>query len=109
MKHPCVTASWHKRCRIHSGTCSTLHIYITISVLNTCVYNLTNAHMVAAFLVARDHWGMAPINIQDLVIHYCMVLLMRHYNQRSFDETVCDAIITNGDVKKHQKGAKRLR
>ena len=34
---------------------------------------------------------------------------MRHYDQRPFDETVCDAIIANGGVKKSQKGAKRLR
>ena len=30
------------------------------------------------------------------------MLLTRHYDQRPFDETVCDAIITNGDVKKVQ-------
>ena len=35
--------------------------------------------------------------------HYCMMLLTRHYNQRPFDETVCDAIIANGDVKKPSK------
>ena len=27
------------------------------------------------------------------------MLLTRHYNQRPFDETVCDALIPNGDVK----------
>ena len=27
------------------------------------------------------------------------MLLTRHYNQRPFDETVCDAIIANGGVK----------
>ena len=32
--------------------------------------------------------------------HYCRMLLMRHYDQRPFDETVCDAIIANGGVKK---------
>ena len=31
--------------------------------------------------------------------HYSRLLLTRHYNQRPFDETVCDAIITNGGVK----------
>ena len=30
--------------------------------------------------------------------HYCRMLLTRHYNQRPFDETVCDALITKGDV-----------
>ena len=28
---------------------------------------------------------------------------MRHYNQRPFDETVCDAITANGDVKNVKK------
>ena len=28
---------------------------------------------------------------------------MRHYNQRPFDETVCDALIGNGDVKNPPK------
>ena len=36
-------------------------------------------------------------------MHYCRILLTRHYDQRPFDETVCDAIITNGDVKKPSK------
>ena len=31
------------------------------------------------------------------------MLLTQHYNQRPFDETVCDALIANGDVKNHQK------
>ena len=44
-----------------------------------------------------------------LEFHYCRMLLMRHYDQRPFDKTVCDAIIANGGVKNHQKGAKRLR
>ena len=28
---------------------------------------------------------------------------MRHYNQRPFDETLCDAIITNGGAKNPSK------
>src|SRR3954470_21471384 len=35
--------------------------------------------------------------------HYYRMLLKRHYNQRAFDETACDALITNGDVKKSSK------
>ena len=35
--------------------------------------------------------------------HYCKMLLTRHYDQRPFDETVCDAIIANGGVKNRQK------
>jgi hypothetical protein len=31
------------------------------------------------------------------------MLLTRHYDQRPFDETVCDALITNGDVNKPSK------
>ena len=34
------------------------------------------------------------------------MLLTRHYDQRPFDETVCDAIIANGGVKNHQKRCK---
>ena len=30
--------------------------------------------------------------------HYCRMLLTRHYDQRPFDETVCDAIIANDVV-----------
>ena len=38
--------------------------------------------------------------------YYCRMLLMRHYDQRPFDEIVCDAIIANGGVKKCQKRCK---
>ena len=38
--------------------------------------------------------------------HYCRMLLTRHYDQRPFDETVCDAIIANAGVKNHQKRCK---
>ena len=41
--------------------------------------------------------------------HYCKMLLARHYDQRPFDETVCDAIIANGGVKNRQKCIKHLR
>ena len=34
------------------------------------------------------------------------MLLTRHYDQRPIDETVCDAIIANGGVKKRQKRCK---
>ena len=36
-------------------------------------------------------------------IHYCKMLLTQHYDQRPFDETVCDAIIANGGVKNVKK------
>ena len=35
--------------------------------------------------------------------HYCRMLLTRHYNQRPFDETACDALIVHCDVKKPSK------
>ena len=36
-------------------------------------------------------------------IHYCRMLLTRHYDPRPFDKTVCDAIIANGGVKNPSK------
>ena len=36
-------------------------------------------------------------------IHYCRMLLTRHYDQRPVHEIVCDALIANGDVKKPSK------
>jgi hypothetical protein len=42
----------------------------------------------------RSAWSLS------LASHYCRMLLTRHYNQRPFDETVCDALIANGGVKK---------
>lgn len=30
--------------------------------------------------------------------HYCRMLLTRHFNQRPFEETMCHALIANGDV-----------
>ena len=38
-------------------------------------------------------------HLDNLRGHYRM-LLTRHYDQRPFDETVCNALITDGDVKK---------
>ena len=45
-------------------------------------------------------------NLRIIIIHYCMMLLTGHYDQRPFDETVCDAIIANGVVKNSQKRCK---
>ena len=36
------------------------------------------------------------------------MLLTRHYDQRPFDETVCDAIIANGGVKKTSKKVQNI-
>ena len=36
-------------------------------------------------------------------MHYCRMVQTRHYDQRPFDETVCDAIIANGGVKNIKK------
>ena len=38
--------------------------------------------------------------------HHYRMLLTRHYDQRPFDETMCDAIIANGCVKKPSKRCK---
>ena len=40
------------------------------------------------------------------LIHYCRMLLTRHYDQRPFDETMCDALIANDGVKKTSKRCK---
>ena len=45
----------------------------------------------------------AGAGTRNITHHYYRMLLMRHYDQRPFDETVCDAIITNGGVKKCKK------
>ena len=36
------------------------------------------------------------------------MLLTRHYDQRPFDETVCDAIIANGGVKNPSKNVQNV-
>ena len=38
--------------------------------------------------------------------HYYRILLTRHYDERPFAETVCDAIIANSGVKTRQKRCK---
>ena len=40
--------------------------------------------------------------------HYCRKLLTRHYDQRPFDETVCDALISNGGVKNPSKEVQNI-
>ena len=40
--------------------------------------------------------------------HYCRMLLTGHYDQRPFDETVCDAIIANGAVKEPSKKVQNI-
>ncbi|KAE8815828.1 hypothetical protein D1007_06660 [Hordeum vulgare] len=46
--------------------------------------------------------------LHDMLQHYCGMLLTRHYNQRPFDETVCDPLIANDDVINHQKRFKNV-
>ena len=36
------------------------------------------------------------------------MMLTRHYDQRPFDETVCDALIANSDVKQPSKKMKNV-
>ena len=56
--------------------------------------------------VASNGGKVRMLIIHGLNIRYCRMLLTRHYDQRPFDKTVCDAIITNGGVKNHQKRCK---
>ena len=46
-----------------------------------------------------------PVPVKEET-HYYRMLLTRHYDQRPFDETVCDSIIANGGVKTRQKRCK---
>ena len=41
-------------------------------------------------------------------IHYCRMLLTRHYDQRPFGETVCDAIIAKVCVKNPSKKVQNI-
>ena len=52
------------------------------------------------------HAGFYRRFIKD---HYCRMGQTRHYDQRPFDEAVCDAIIANAGVKNVKKAAKHLR
>ena len=56
-----------------------------------------------------DTMTLGEFRDEQLARHYCRMLLTRHYDQRPFDGTMCDAIIANGGVKNRQKCAKRLR
>ena len=50
-----------------------------------------------------------PMNLSYIVLaklHCCRMVQTRHYDQRPFDETMCDAIITNGGVKNPSKRCK---
>src|SRR6266496_1900841 len=52
------------------------------------------------------HCGV-PVGVNyEMIPHYCRMLLTRPYDQRPFEETMCDAIIANGGVKNRQKRCK---
>ena len=40
--------------------------------------------------------------------HYCRMLLTRHYDQRPFHETVCDALVADGGVKELSKKVQNI-
>ena len=46
---------------------------------------------------------MSRMKVTGAYFHYYRMLLTRHYDQRPFDETMCDALIANRDVKKSSK------
>ena len=50
--------------------------------------------------------GLPHKGMCDIRHHYCRMLLTRHYDQRPFDETMCDTIIANGGAKKPSKRCK---
>ena len=52
---------------------------------------------------AIDHGAQEKIRH----LHYFRMLLTRYYNH-TYEETVCDALITNRDVKNHQKRYKTI-
>ena len=41
-------------------------------------------------------------------MHHCRMVQTRHYDQRPFDETVCDAIIANVGVNKQSKKVQNI-
>ena len=41
-------------------------------------------------------------------LHYCRMLLTRHYDQRPFDQTVCNEIIANGGVENPSKKVQNI-
>ena len=51
-----------------------------------------------------------PLSLKGkaLTWHYCRMLLTRHYDQRPFDESVCDALITNGALIKLSKNMQNI-
>ena len=59
-------------------------------------YKTWSSHTIMYITSCLDH----------ITSHYCRMLLTRHYDQRPFDETVCDAIIANDGVKNRQKRCK---
>ena len=46
--------------------------------------------------------------LHNKLIHYCRMLQTRHYDQRPFDETGCDAIIANDGVKNLSKKVQKV-
>ena len=59
-------------------------------------------------MMIREDIDLALLDQLELEIENSLlqVALTRHYDQRPFDVTVCDALITNGDVKTRQKRRK---
>ena len=62
-------------------------------------------------IASREYFQQSPTctrvnNLVHIAVHYYRMLLTRHYDQRPFDETVCDAIIANGGVKNRQRRCK---
>ena len=75
-----------------------MKIFIDQTIMTTYV-----VPFVIGMLLAQDSiigiFIPSSIPLLASLFHYCRLLLMRHYDQRPFDKTMCDAIIANGGVK----------
>ena len=76
---------------------SNYHTTVLLNTLLRIFSSLGVAELITQLLI------LANILWLPLCRHYCRLLLTRHYNQRPFNETVCDALIANGGVKKPSK------
>ena len=87
--------------RFHRGTESIMaYAHAVRASLGLDLHEVGNLLVLTNFLVSPHDWRLPSTP------HYCRMLLMRHYYQRPFDKTVCDAIIANGGVKNRQKRCK---
>ena len=78
----------------HMGT--NLESHASLQVI-ACLTRIPSCELYCVPAIAPREWTSS---------NYCRMLLTRHYDQRPFDEIVCDAIIANGGVKELSKRCK---